>query len=112
MTKFNMMTANVTGKMKVNALTADTLQNAIGTDLPVKAVAIAEKTDEETGEIKTVGYIWTESGECFSTISETAMDSIEAIYELLEENPDEKITAMPEMRKSKGGRDFIVLPIR
>lgn len=79
----------------------------------VKAAFIedGEETDEETGEVKNVtkGYIATEDGSCYGTISPTAIRCVSDIIDILEDGDDVSFRVIT--RKSAKNRDFITLEL-
>lgn len=98
--------AGITAKDRFNANTATSLQTNIDSVLTVKKAMIAD-VFEEGGEPKRVAYLFTDTG-VYSTISQTAIDGISDLIDLLDDG-EEAVAIIPRSRKSKAGRDFIVL---
>lgn len=75
----------------------------------VKA-AIAEATDEETGEIKYISVLVTDDQTYFTSISGTIYDSMPDLIDILED--EQKINVRINKRVSKGNkRDFLTMTV-
>ena len=75
----------------------------------VKA-AIAETTDEETGEIKNISILVTDDQTYFTSISSTIYDSMPEMMDILED--ESKVNVRINKRVSKGNkRDFLTMTV-
>lgn len=115
-------TPNWTIKDKMNLISARTLQELAvsGDTIYVDAAAIVEVIDEESGEIKTTSALRTTDKQYYVGISATALDQVRDIVEYLtdcigdskaELTDDDLVCIRVITKKSKGGRDFVVLSI-
>lgn len=115
-------TPNWTIKDKMNLISAGTLQELAvsGDTIYVDAAAIVEVIDEESGEIKTTSALRTTDKQYYVGISATALDQVRDIIEYLtdcigdskaELTDDDLVCIRVITKKSKGGRDFVVLSI-
>lgn len=102
-------TTNFTKTDLFNVTSADTLQNHIGEVVAVSGFATGEDVDKE-GELHTIAYLKTADG-MLSTISATAIRSIEELEDVLADAEGGAVNIKISGRKSKQGRDFIVLSI-
>lgn len=109
-------------KDKMNLTSAGTLQELAdsGDTIYVDAAAIVEVIDEESGEIKTTSALRTTDKQYYVGISATALDQVRDIVEYLTdcigdskaELTDNDLFCIKAIKKkSKGGRDFVVLSI-
>lgn len=72
--------------------------------------AIAEATDEETGEIKYISVLVTDDQTYFTSISGTIYDSMPDVLDILED--EQKINVRINKRVSKGNkRDFLTITV-
>ena len=106
---------NFTKKDEINSMSSTPLQKITGNTATVIGAAITERPDEATGEPKKVGILVTEEFGTLSTISGTAMKSLEMIIEYMEELKENEDTTPVVINikaaKSNSGRDFITLEI-
>ena len=103
--------ANFTAKDNFNITGAETLESVKGKTLRVVGSALGLDVSHDTGEEVATGYLKTEDGTIYSTISPTAMQSITALIDMLMDAPNEVFEIRVNEKKSKGGRDFIVLSL-
>ena len=102
---------NFSKKDAFNILGAVTMDKIKGSTLNVVGAALGTDTSHETGEVIATGYIKTDDGKIYSTISPTAQQAIEALIDLLNDEDGKPIAFTVETRKSNSGRDFIILTI-
>ena len=111
---------NFTKKDEINSQAATPLQKVAGNTAIVLGCAITERPDESTGEAKKVGILVTEEFGTLSTISGTALKSLDMIIDYMDElkaNAEAEGTAMETVvvnikaSKSNSGRDFLTLEI-
>lgn len=106
---------NFTKKDEINSMSATPLQKLKDQSMEVIGAAITERADEQTGEEKKVGLLVTKEFGTLSTISGTAIKSLDMIIdymnELKEDNDDTPVIINVRSAKSNAGRDFITLEI-
>lgn len=103
-------TESFTRKMAINIGNSKALQDIKGQKIvDVKAAAIVEDIDRETGELKEVAVLVDGDGISYTAISSIVMDVMDDIIELI--NDGEAFDVLVEGRKSKGGRDFISIMV-
>lgn len=106
---------NFTKKDEINSMSSTPLQKVTGNTVHVLGAAITERPDEATGEDKKVGLLVTEEFGTLSTISGTAIKSLDMIIDYMTdlegEESDEKVIVNIKSAKSNSGRDFITLEI-
>lgn len=106
---------NFTKKDEINSMSSTPLQKVSGNTATVIGCAITERPDEQTGESKRVGIVVTQEFGTLSTISGTAMKSLEMIIdymqELKDDGDDSPVVVNIKSSKSNSGRDFLTLEI-
>lgn len=94
---------------KLSVVSATPLQEKRGETIYIIAVAMYEETNTATGEVKNSCMIVDSSGKMYGSISNTIMQTVSDMIEVLDDG--HKITATVSERTSKGGRDYIVLEV-
>ena len=108
---------NFTKKDEINSMSSTPLQKVKGETVHVLGAAITERPDEATGEDKKVGILVTEEFGTLSTISGTAIRSLDMIIDYIndlqadEETKDEPVLVSIKAAKANSGREFITLEI-
>lgn len=106
---------NFTKKDEVNSVSATPLQQAKDENITVIGAAITERSDTETGETIKVGLLSTKEHGMMSTISGTALKSLDIIVDYMADfAPDEITEGIPvhvKVGKSNAGREFITLEL-
>lgn len=106
---------NFTKKDEINSMSSTPLQKVSGNTATVLGCAITERPDEATGEAKRVGIVVTEEFGTLSTISGTALKSLDMIIdymtELHDSGDDSPVIVNIKASKSNSGRDFLTLEI-
>ena len=108
---------NFTKKDEINSMSSTPLQKVSGNTATVTGCAITERPDEATGEPKKVGILVTEEFGTLSTISGTAIKSLDMIIDYMTDMTTdaegEAVTVQVNIRsaKSNSGRDFLTLEI-
>lgn len=95
----------------MNSKVGTPLKDINGTQITVIAVGIVEDVDSQTGEIKKVGVIVSQENEIFSTISSNAVETLEELIDMFNDEHMKKCVITVKVRTSKGGRDFLSLII-
>lgn len=103
---------NFSRKDEINATSATPLQNAKNETVTMIGGAISERLDDATGEMIKVGLITTEEYGVMSTISKTAIRSLDLIIDYINEDKPEKVEVNVCARKSNAGREFITLELK
>ena len=108
----NATRVGMTAKDIINAKTSSVQLKSAPERFNCTGLCISSDVDRETGEVRDVGYVVSEDGTVYGTISATALASIEAILDGI--NNDE--ISLPcelgvSLRKSNAGREFITLSI-
>lgn len=103
---------NMSAKDMINAKTSSVQLKSAPERFTCTALAVTDDIDKETGEMREVGYVVAENGTVYGTISATALSSIEAIIDAVE---NDEISLPCEigvsLRKSNAGREFITLSV-
>lgn len=85
-----------------------------GKEIEITGMAVTEGVDKETGEIIYKGFLVDNQGNAYGAISETAIRSMilaeDTVTDVLHEGGH--VYVYIDVRKSKGGRDFIALRFR
>ena len=108
---------NFTKKDEINSVSATPLQQAKNENLTIAGCAITLSEDEETHEEKKVGLLSTAEHGMMSTISGTALKSLDIIIDYMEDirkdDPDNftGIVVKVKVGKSNAGREFITLEL-
>ena len=108
----NMKMAGMKRKDLINAQTGSIkLQSMKDKVITVTGLAVGQAIDNETGELKPVGYLATPEG-VFGTVSATVIPAIENIIDAVD---DGDITLPCEIkvhgRTSNGGREFLTVSV-
>lgn len=103
-------TKNIGKKDLINASNSRPLKEMAGKSIVVTGCATMEDTDKETGEVKSVCYFKTNSGECFTSISDTIGESMDMLIDFINEEGEQTIDI--HMNKSNSGRDFLTMTIQ
>lgn len=97
-------TTNFTSKDKFNIGSATPLKNVCGQTLNITAVCVAEKAD---GEI--AGYMKDDKNTIYATISNSVIDQLVALAELVEEEGTIAVRVLE--RTSNAGRTYFLLEL-
>jgi len=90
---------------------AHSLKEAIGKTIEIRMACVGEDTNANNEPVSAAALI-TSDGIAYTTISATAVDLIDSLIDIIEDNSTpETIKVKVETRKSNAGRDFIVLSI-
>lgn len=100
----------VTKKDLANMVTSESLESAVGKTIMVKGVAIGMDKDQDGKDVR-CGYLLSEDT-IYSTISDTAIRSIEMYPEIMEEENLKELEVLISKRSAKSGRDFLVLFVK
>lgn len=103
---------NFTKKDEINSVSSTPVQKFKNETVTVTGCAITERPDEQTGEAKKVGILVTKEFGTLSTISTTALKSLDMIIDYmsdLEEGEECKIFI--KSATSNSGREFLTLEI-
>lgn len=105
-----MLSTKNIGKMELfNAKSASIALQTVSETLTVTGAAIADTANRESGEISEVGYLFDKEGNVYGTISDTVMDILPELIELLDEVGEILLNVVH--RKAKSGREFISIQI-
>lgn len=104
-------TSNITNKDKFNMKMCNPLKDLAGSTVELAKAAIGKDVSSESGEVVETGVIITADGTVYGTISRTAIDLIDAIIDLHEDEPDSTMNIRIVTRKSNANRDYLVLEI-
>lgn len=103
-------TSTWTARHKFNAANGKSLQDSIGEQFKVEAMAIGTDIDRETGEERRTCYIVAEDGSAYSSISSMAYEQVDALIDMMDSGDD--ITILITERPNKQGkRKYIVLEL-
>lgn len=102
-------TTNFTAVDKFNIKMATSLKDASGKTLVVTKACYGEDVDQD-GQVVMAGALITTEG-AFATISGTAVELIQSLIEMFEENNNEPINVTVNMKKGNAGREYIALSI-
>ena len=105
--KINLSTLDV-----INARTASQKLQTAPEKFKVRALAVMEDTDKSTGEIRPVGYLFTEDNNVYGTVSATAIETITAVGKAVDAGEISlPLTFKVQLRQSAAGRNFITLSV-
>ena len=106
------ITVNLTAKDLINARTASQKLQSAPEEIVVRGLAVLEDTDKTTGDKRPVGYLVSETGDVYGTVSATAIDTISAVAQAVNDGDLElPLTFRVQLRTSAAGRNFITLSI-
>ena len=96
----------------INARTASAKLQSAPEKFSVRALAVMPDIDKSTGETRPVGYLFTEDGNVYGTVSATAIDTIKAVATAVEAGDISlPLTFKVAIRQSAAGRNFITLSV-
>lgn len=101
-------TNNFTKRDAINVHNGSALKDHGGEEIVIAKVCVGNDVDEETGDVKRFGAFITASGDCLTFISENAIETAAELIEIINEE-DNPVSCRVDVRKSKGGREFIAL---
>lgn len=102
----------VTAKDIINAKTASLKLQTAPEKINVRALAITQDLDKDTGDPRDVGYLFTEDGTVYGTVSATAISTISATADAITDGDLElPLTFKVSLRNSAAGRQFIALSV-
>lgn len=108
----NTITIGMSIKDSINARNSSVKLQSAPSNFKAKALAVSTDLDKETGKMRYVGYIVTEDGTVYGTVSATAIQTIRAIAEAVKAGDLElPIDLTIALKKSNQGREFICLSI-
>lgn len=108
----NTIKIGMTAKDLINAKTSSTKLQTAPERINVRALAVMEDTDKDTGNMRPVGYLIAEDGTVYGTVSATAIDTVSAVAEAIENKELElPLTFKVALRTSGQGRNFITLSV-
>lgn len=91
------------------SLTTETASAHIGEKLVVVAVDTFRKADKETGEEREVVAIKTEDGKYITAISQTLIDAVDLLADLIAD--EEKVVLTIKENVSRGNRKFLTFDV-
>lgn len=100
-------TKGFTAKDEFNASTATPIKEATGEILEVEDVMVAEKHDND--EVVVVGYLKTTNGDMYATISDTIINQLLALIEMIDEDGSQKVSV--QAKTSNAGRQYFMLQL-
>ena len=98
---------NFTAKDKLNALTGSSLKDIAGSTVTADGIYVGERPDSD-GVAKLVGIIKV-NGETYSTISTTAIRTLDAVIDYMEDEKLDTIDLDIRFERSKNNRDYLVI---
>lgn len=102
----------MSAKDLINAKTSSVQLKSAPEKFTCRGLAVTTDTDKSTGEVREVGYVVAEDGTVYGTISATAISSIDAIIDAVDDEAFElPVEIGVSIRKSNAGRDFITLSV-
>ena len=106
------ITVGMSIKDTINARNSSTKLQSAPAQIRAKALSVATDIDDETGNTRFVGYIVTEEGTVYGTVSGTAIRTIRAAAEAVKNGElDLPMDFGVMLKKSNSGREFIALSI-
>lgn len=107
-------TAGFTAKDEFNTASATSIKMVKNTVIKVTDAMVKEttklvETEDGAKDSNIVGYLKTEDGTIYATISGTAIEQIIALVDLLKEGPQDILVAT---RESSKGREYFMLELQ
>lgn len=105
---------NFTKKDEINSVSSTPVQKFKNEKITVTGAAITERPDEQTGEAKKVGILVSKEYGTLSTISTTAIKSLDMIIDYmtdLDESDTCEVEIFIKSATSNAGREFLTLEI-
>lgn len=86
---------------------AHPIKDYVGQTIPVKAIALLEDTNAETGETRVFAHVVADDGECYSTQSVSFIRNLIAAWDYAERWKISIDALKISTGRSKNGRDYL-----
>lgn len=102
-------TEGFTAKDEFNSASATPIKLAKNSVITVTDIMIKDKMPDEDGKVETVGYLKSNDGTIYATISATVIEQLVALFDILKEG-EQNILIVP--KTSNGGREYFMLELQ
>lgn len=103
-------TAGFTAKDEFNASNSTPFKAIKNSVINVTDMMIRDRVPDEEGRVETVGFLKSEDGTIYATISDTVIEQLIALKDILEAEGPQNILIVP--KTSNGGREYFMLELQ
>lgn len=108
--KIEKKTKNWGSKETFNLVKAKSIAGFGDAKLSIVSAAIGENMSNETGEVVLTGYIYDADGNCYTTISKTCRQQLEALIDMIDEDGNPiNVQVCLQSCKQDARRQFVYL---
>lgn len=108
--KIEKKTKNWGSKETFNLVKGKSIADYAGKNMTISAVAIGEDVSNEDGTIVKTGYIYNTDGECYTTVSKTCRQQLDALIDMLDDDGNSiEVQVCSQQCKGNQQRQFVYL---
>jgi hypothetical protein len=102
-------TVGFTAKDEFNSVNSTPFKAIKNSIIKVTDLMIKDRVPDEDGKVETVGFIKDESGTVYATISDTVIEQLIVLKDIIEAEGPQDVHIVP--KTSNGGREYFMLEI-
>lgn len=103
-------TKGFTAKDEFNSANSTPFKAIKNSVVKVTDLMVKDRVPDDEGKVETVGFIKSEEGEIYATISDTVIEQLIVLKEIIESEGAQDILIVP--KQSNGGREYFMLEIQ
>lgn len=103
-------TKGFTAKDEFNSVNSTPFKAIKNSVVKVTDLMVKDRVPDDDGKVETVGIIKSEEGEIYATISDTVIEQLIVLKEIIESEGAQDILIVP--KQSNGGREYFMLEIQ
>lgn len=103
-------TKGFTAKDEFNSANSTPFKAIKNSVIKVTDLMVKDRVPDDEGKVETVGFIKSEEGEIYATISDTVIEQLIVLKEIIESEGAKDILIVP--KQSNGGREYFMLEIQ
>lgn len=103
-------TAGFTAKDEFNSANSTPIKAIKNSVIRVVDMMVKDKVPDEDGKVETVGFLKAEDGTVYATISDTVIEQLITLKDILESDGAQDILIVP--KTSNGGREYFMLELK
>ena len=103
-------TAGFTAKDEFNSSNSTPIKAIKNSVIKVTDIMVKDKVPDEDGKVETVGFLKDDEGVVYATISDTVIEQLIVLKDILEAEGPQDILIVP--KTSNGGREYFMLEIK
>lgn len=103
-------TKGFTAKDEFNSANSTPFKAIKNSVVKVTDLMVKDRVPDDEGKVETVGFIKSAEGEIYATISDTVIEQLIVLKEIIESEGAQDILIVP--KQSNGGREYFMLEIQ